>query len=205
MEEPDRMPARHTDALKRVHGIRKARVVFFYVGRFVPEKDPLICVEAMKILRQEGTLDGIVCAMAGYGPLRDRIQNTIDADELKDHVVLLPGTANIHEIVNMCSFGIVPSRSEGGIPYIVLEAASLGKPVIASTAGALTEFVRHNVNGVLVAPGEAQHLAEAIRLLANDRRLVGKLGAAARKDFQRHRGDKSADLILSVYRKVLAA
>jgi glycosyltransferase involved in cell wall biosynthesis len=62
---------------------------------------------------------------------------------------------------------VVPSQYEGfGIVY--LEALAAGLPVVASTAGAAGELVRHGVEGFLVSPDDAAATAAAIRLLFDD-------------------------------------
>ncbi len=64
---------------------------------------------------------------------------------------------------------------------VLLEAMACGKPVIASNAGGPREIVDSGVTGLLVPPGDAEHLAQAILALLRDpeRRLrMGQAGAA---------------------------
>jgi len=69
----------------------------------------------------------------------------------------------------------VPSRSEGfGLP--ALEAMARGCPVVASDAGALPEVVGDG--GLLVKPGDADALADALQRILTDDSLATSLGAA---------------------------
>ena len=63
---------------------------------------------------------------------------------------------------------------------------SYGLPVIASTTGAAHEIVQHGQEGFLVAPGNADALAQHIRNLQEDRAMLCAMSHAARRRFDRH-------------------
>lgn len=75
----------------------------------------------------------------------------------------------------------VPSRYES-FSFTLTEAMALGRPVVASAAGAMPEIVEHGGNGLLVEPGRPEALAEAlIRLLAAPGEAE-EMGRRARRD-----------------------
>ncbi|HEY0342685.1 MAG TPA: glycosyltransferase, partial [Steroidobacteraceae bacterium] len=74
---------------------------------------------------------------------------------------------------------ILPSYAEG-MPMALLEAMSWGMPVIATPVGGIPQVVVNDSNGLLVAPGDIDALADAIRRLLDDPALCERLGAAAR-------------------------
>ncbi|MSR05508.1 MAG: glycosyltransferase [Gemmatimonadetes bacterium] len=76
---------------------------------------------------------------------------------------------------------IVPSEWYDNLPMVVTQAFALGRPVIASRINGIPEYVRPGVNGVLVAPGDARGLAEAMREVRDDPRLWATLSAGARR------------------------
>jgi glycosyltransferase involved in cell wall biosynthesis len=57
---------------------------------------------------------------------------------------------------------VVPSRAES-MPYLVLEAAAAGKPIIATNVGGIPEVLTGNVTPTLVSPGDPAALAAALR------------------------------------------
>ncbi|MFQ6048291.1 MAG: glycosyltransferase, partial [Phycisphaerae bacterium] len=65
---------------------------------------------------------------------------------------------------------VLPSLTEGS-PKVVLEAMSQGVCVIASRAGGIPDVIRHERDGLLVEPGDASELAQAIARLRSDRDL----------------------------------
>jgi glycogen synthase len=85
---------------------------------------------------------------------------------------------------------VAPSRWEN-FPYSCLEAMSCGCPVVASTAGGLSELITDGVDGLLVKPGDPRELAAAICRVLADRAFAEALGAAARKTVERSYGQRA--------------
>jgi len=79
---------------------------------------------------------------------------------------------------------ILPSYAEG-MPMALLEAMSWEMPVIRHTGGGIPQVIESGVNGLLVAPGDIDGLAAAIRRLLEDTALRERLGAAARVTVRR--------------------
>jgi glycosyltransferase involved in cell wall biosynthesis len=72
---------------------------------------------------------------------------------------------------------VLPSRSEG-LPAVALEAAALGRPVVATPAGGLQEAVEDGRTGLLVRP-DAGAFGEAISHLLNEPETIARMGEAA--------------------------
>jgi glycosyltransferase involved in cell wall biosynthesis len=65
-----------------------------------------------------------------------------------------------------------------------MEAMSSGLPVVASRISGIPELVEDGVSGLLAPPGDAEALAAALRRLADDPELRGRLGAEGRRTVQ---------------------
>jgi glycosyltransferase involved in cell wall biosynthesis len=74
---------------------------------------------------------------------------------------------------------VLPSYTEG-FPNVVAEAMALGKPVIATTVGAIPEMLADDC-GVLVPPRDAVSLRDAMARVLNDAGLRARLGDSARR------------------------
>lgn len=61
---------------------------------------------------------------------------------------------------------------------VLVEAGLMGRPVVASKIGGVTDIVRHQENGLLVPPGNAEALAEAIATILSDRDSAKAMGLA---------------------------
>jgi glycosyltransferase involved in cell wall biosynthesis len=98
--------------------------------------------------------------IVGDGPLRP---------VLEEKARLLPAgrvrflgfRRDVHEIMPMIDLFALSSLTEG-LPNVILEAFSCGKPVVASAVGGVPELVEHGVSGLLVPPGQPEELAQAI-------------------------------------------
>ena len=96
---------------------------------------------------------------------------------------------------------VLPSYVEG-VPMALLEAMSLGLPVIATPVGGVPEIVTHEVDGLLVPPGDVAALAAAIARLMNEPQLRERLGRAARETIAtRFSLDTSVEQLLGFYRR----
>lgn len=75
---------------------------------------------------------------------------------------------------------VVPSVVQEALGMVVAEALAFGKPVIGSRRGGIPEMVREEDNGVLFEPDRPEELVAALRLLAGDAALRGRMGQLAR-------------------------
>ncbi len=73
---------------------------------------------------------------------------------------------------------LLPSRSEG-MGRVIVEAFCRARPVVATRVGGIPDLVEHDQNGLLVEPGDAQALADAIVRILSDRELAERLSAGA--------------------------
>ena len=105
---------------------------------------------------------------------------------------------------NRAQLLVSPSLYEGfGLP--AAEALACGTPVVATSAGALSEIVEDGVSGLLVPPGEAEALAETIRtLLENPERCRVMGEAGAQRIRARFSWQRTAEETLALYQEVLA-
>lgn len=79
---------------------------------------------------------------------------------------------------------VVPSSYEGyGIVY--LEGMCFGLPAIGTTAGATSEIIDDGVNGFLIGPGDADLLANRLKLLNEQREVLIRMSLAARERYLR--------------------
>jgi glycosyltransferase involved in cell wall biosynthesis len=78
-------------------------------------------------------------------------------------------------------FAVVPSLLPEPFGLVALEAAAVGKPVIASDTGGLRDVVVHGESGLLVPPGDRHALRQAVERLLGDPALRERMGAAGPK------------------------
>ena len=84
------------------------------------------------------------------------------------------------EALRRSLFTVVPSILPETFGLVALETAAAGKPIVASDIGGLRDVVVDEETGLLVAPGDPEAMAAALRRLLADAKLRERMGAAAR-------------------------
>ena len=135
------------------------------IGRLVAQKNWPLLIEAAR------RLDGPSFAVAGEGPLRRELANL--ALRSGDRVRFLGAVDDIAALVGMASCVVSTSAWEG-LPLALLEALSLGAPVVATATGGVTDVVPAAA-ALLVAPGDADSVGAAISRVLADEDLAARL------------------------------
>jgi glycosyltransferase involved in cell wall biosynthesis len=91
----------------------------------------------------------------------------------------LPGDA-VSGALDAASVLVLPSRSEG-LGRVVVEAFCRGRGVVGSNVGGIPDLVTSEETGILVPPGDASALADALVRALSDPGLAARLGATARR------------------------
>jgi glycosyltransferase involved in cell wall biosynthesis len=148
------------------------------VANLRPVKDPETLVKAAKLLATEDP--SLTFHLAGDGPLRSSVEQMIQNAGLSRRVLLHGHVADTVDFLRRLEIFVLCSRSEG-LPHALLEAMAAGRAVVATAVGGNRELITHDVNGLLVPPGDAAALAAAIGRLAADPALATRLADAARR------------------------
>ncbi len=177
--------------------------VVLCVARLVPAKGHVFLLHAMAHVWQQFPAARLV--LAGEGPeraaleqLAARLQATAQVDFLgnRDDVPQLLGAADVY---------VQPSIKEG-FGIALLEAMASALPCIATPTGAMGEMIETGHTGLLVAPGDADELAQAILKLLADAPLRQQLAAHASETVRsRYSQARQGDATLAVYRQAMQA
>lgn len=83
-------------------------------------------------------------------------------------------------LLNQVDIAVLPTKYNEGMPRFLVEAIACGLPVVASDIEACRIVVRDGQNGIIVPPGEANCLADALEKLVLDARLRSEMGNTGR-------------------------
>ena len=97
-----------------------------------------------------------------------------------DRVVFTGLRTDARELLAGVTVSVMPSLNEG-LSNVLLESMASGVPVVATRVGGTPEAIEDGVNGLLVPPGDASALANAISQVLNHPLLAARLGHAARQ------------------------
>ena len=123
--------------------------------------------------------------IVGEGPQRQALTSLAESLAIHERVSL-PGWFDTPEqVLSKASVFVMSSRYEG-FSNALLEAMALGLPVISTACGGSEEMIDAGNNGIIVAIGDSDQLARALRELMSDAALRRRLGANAHAASQRY-------------------
>ncbi len=162
-----------------------------FVGRLSAEKGVQVLLDAWRALPE------MTLRIAGDGPLREELEKMappnvqflgrVDAD-------------TVQREMRAAAFLVVPSLWYEGFPMTIVEAFSMGLPVVASRLGSLQEIISHERNGLLFEAGNPDALAAEVRQIGARPELMPSLSINAQDDFsQRYTRDQNLSELEAIY------
>jgi glycosyltransferase involved in cell wall biosynthesis len=158
-----------------------AQPYVLFVGRFVEKKGAAHLIDAMRLLQARGCTARLV--LIGDGPLAGALRAQAHGLE---GVSFLGWQENdtarrwMHGAVALCVPSVTARDGDAeGLPTVIFEAMAEGIPVVGSHHAGIAEAVTHEATGLLVPPGDALSLADALERLIRSPSLRRRLGSAA--------------------------
>lgn len=175
---PDNLP--ETD-LRKEFGIGVDAKIIMFHGRIEEEKGLDTLVDAFKTIKD----DNLHLLLFGTGSkeYHDHLKQKIDNAGISSRVHLVGFRNNIISYIKQTDIGVLPSTVPEACPLSCMEYMSQGKCVITTENGGQAEFIQSGRTGLLIPPGDAGKLAEAI-VRATDPNEAQAIGKAAAEWFQ---------------------
>lgn len=174
------------------------------VARMSPEKGFDHLLRAVALLRDEDVALNVL--LAGDGPSRASLERMTNDLGLRDRVTFAGEVAHedVPAMLRRLDIFAMPSTWEG-FGVSALEASAMELPVVASDIHGIPDVVLDGKSGLLVPPGDARALADAIARLAVDAALRRAMGAAGRAYVERdYRWQDNAALMERLYADMTA-
>ena len=137
---------------------------FGSVGRLAEKKNVtnlILAVDKLKEMRQD-----FVLVLAGSGPLEKNLKQLVERLNLHNYVVFLGNRSDVPDVLKSFDVFLFPTFREG-LPLALLEAMSVGLPVIASDIDVVKEVFGGEDLGRLVSPHDPSQIASAMLDLMN--------------------------------------
>lgn len=169
-----------------------------FIGRLTAEK-------GIETLLQAAKISGIKLTILGDGPMRAVVETYARQHEN----IVYGGFKEKQEVIQAlkkCKALLFPSLWYEGFPMTIVEAFSVGTPVISSKLGAMVEMIEDQVNGLHVKAGDVEDLLEKIRLVDTQPDFARMLGRNARSIYEeKYAPEKNYQQLLHIYIQVINA
>jgi glycosyltransferase involved in cell wall biosynthesis len=173
------------------------------IGRMVPQKGFDVLLRAYA----QANLDSHDLILAGEGPETATLQALSAQLGLGERVHFI-GRADRQKAISLfkgCSFFVLPSRADEGLPLVGVEAMAAGKAVVATPTGGVLEAMTDEENVLVVPKEDVAAMAAAIRRIAGNDDLREQLGRAGKLRARAFDWPVIAEEYVDLYRKVMNA
>ena len=178
----------------------EGKTVLLTVARFSNQKDHVTLIRALPLVL--AAHPSTILRLVGDGEERDPVQALVEQLSLGSHVQFLGHRSDIAELMASADLFVLPSQFEG-LPLAVLEAMSIGLPVVATRIGGNVEALGKD-HPFLAERGDPLSLARILIDALDDPARARVVGQTGRERFQtQFSAQRMADETAAVYRQFL--
>ena len=148
---------------KEVDSYRKAKdtLVFLNIGRISKQKNQRMFIEAICRLNNEG-IKAVALVIGALDSEVEYAQECFDKAKYCDNIHFIGLKSNVGDYMH-CSDALCLSSIYEGLPLVVLEAMSVGKPVLATPAGGIPDVVQNGINGYVSRGFETEDYIKVLK------------------------------------------
>jgi len=182
----DRLDPAHQAQLRKSLGIPDtANLIIGTIGRLTRKKGSGYLIEATaKLVSQFPNLHVLIIGgelSTDPEPFYTEITERIRTLGIQNNVTLTGIRQDIPEILGLLDIFTLPTFTHEGLPRSIVEAMSMGLPVVATDIRGCREAVLHEKTGLIVPPQDSQKLAEALEKLLSNSEMRSAYGQASRQ------------------------
>lgn len=169
-------------ALRERLGLPAAAFIATYTGRLLRGKGLETLLDAFSAARARAALLHLLLVGSGAGQslsVEKTLRGRVSAEGLEHQVTFAGHVESVEDYLRASDAFAFPSLFEA-LGLSLVEAAACGLPCIGSRTGGIVDVIEDGASGLLVPPGDAKALAEALVRLASEPGLCASLGRAAR-------------------------
>lgn len=162
-------------AVRAEFGVPLHAPLFVMVGRLASPKDPHTLIRAADRLRGD-----VHVLFAGDGPQREEVAGLARELGLEKQVHLAGHRDDVLDLTAAADVAVLSSKWEG-LPFALLEAMALSRPVVASDVSGCRDALGGTGAGVLVPVADPDAMAKALGLLIADPNGRARMGEKGRR------------------------
>jgi glycosyltransferase involved in cell wall biosynthesis len=136
--------------------------------------------------------------VGGEGPLEEKTAHLARMLKIQDRFKLIGYRQDPYKVLAALDLFVLSSAEEG-MGSVLVEAMNASLPIVATTAGGITDVVEDGANGLTAAPRDPAALAAAALRVMNDDALRARLAAEAHRRREDFSSPRMAALTLKCY------
>ena len=162
---------------------KSEKIIISFVARFSYQKDHETLFKALSFLNID-ELNKLTINLIGDGDLYDEYFEKSTNMNLNDSLNFIGETENVGKYLKNSDFFMLISNYEG-LPVSIIEALSVGLPIIASDVGGVNELVKDQINGFLIPKGDELKLAGVLKnIIVNKSINLKNMGEESRSLYE---------------------
>ncbi|HEY9733029.1 MAG TPA: N-acetyl-alpha-D-glucosaminyl L-malate synthase BshA [Drouetiella sp.] len=185
------VPSKSRAQVRHELGVHDDDVLILHSSNLRPVKRIDLLLETAARIRARQAFKLLILAGGSFAPFVDEVKRL----GLEDRVIVRENILDIEDYLQAADLGLITSDSES-FCMSILEAMFFECPSVATSVGGIPEVVENGVSGIIVPPGDADKLAQAIDELIEHPEKRKALGYAAKVQAQEK---FSADRIVTRY------
>ena len=188
--------------LNRELGIGSDELVVGIVGRLVPIKNHGMFLEAASRIRKARPSIKVKFAVVGGGELEKELKALAVSLGLTNDVIFLGWREDLGNIYGAFDVISLTSLNEG-TPLALIEATAMGKAIIATDVGGVSDIVEDGKTGILVPKGDVEAFAKRLIELLEDKALRERLGQAAMAESKKYDKENLVTTMTQLYKEMV--
>lgn len=172
--------------LRKKLNLPQSATIAIYTGRLVSYKGlPLLLRIWNEICRK---YENVLLILAGTGGLdihncEEELHTYVKSEGMEEQIRFTGVIRNVPEYLQASDLFVFPTEDDA-FPSSIVEAMACGLPVVATPVGAIKDIITDGKTGLLIQPGNAEQLFQALDVMLSDRDMSFRLGMAASKSVQ---------------------
>ena len=164
--------------------LKDENIIIGMAGRINRWKGQKLFIDmAEKVLKEESQVKFLIAGNVYDGDefLLDELKKYISDKNLNDKVILLGQVDNMKEFYKGLDIFVLPSIQPEPFGLVVIEAMSMGLPVVATNHGGPTEIIENGIDGFLVDYRDSEDMSKVVLELIRDKNKRIDIGLKAKK------------------------
>lgn len=162
----------------KILGLPLNKQIIVCVGKLSHKKNQITLLEGFNKLCNDGHEAFLI--FLGNGSQRNELEQQALKSEFKDRIIFKGWVNNVLDYLYASDVFVLPSTVEG-LSNALLEAMSVGLPVVVSNVPGNQTLVRDGVNGFMYEPNDVTALVKALKRVLKDKELASQMGKNARE------------------------